>query len=113
MGEQEERCGWKSSCYVCVCWEVVSALNREPQLRFHNDITGEMAESSAGETEVETPPTFQKGGACHQLLKFIHIPWKDTVVWEQECLVSSHSVSRLRHKEWKAVGSSGHKDRHS
>ena len=60
---------------MCVCvGRCVPALNREPQLRFHNDITGEMAESSAGETEVEIPPTFHKGGACHQLLKFIHLP---------------------------------------
>ena len=60
---------------MCVCvGRCVSALHRDPQLRFHNGITGETAESSAGETEMETPSTFQKGGAYHQLLKFIHIP---------------------------------------
>lgn len=42
MGEQEEGCGWKSSC-----WEGESALNRGPQLGFHNDISGGQPEPSA------------------------------------------------------------------
>jgi len=81
---------------MCVCvGRCVSALNREPQLRFHNDITGETAESSAGETEVETPPVFERGGACHQLLRFIHLSQEGTSTQELQCLVS-HSVG---HKE--------------
>lgn len=36
-GEQEEGCGWKSSCWM---GGRGSALNRGPQLGFHNDISG-------------------------------------------------------------------------
>lgn len=44
-GEQKEECGWKSSCWV---WGGRgSALNRGPQLGFHNDISGGQAARSA------------------------------------------------------------------
>lgn len=49
-GEQEEGCGWKSSCWVCgggVGWGRGPALNKGPQLGLHNDISGGRAPSSA------------------------------------------------------------------
>lgn len=45
MGEQEEGCGWKSSCWVC--WGRGPVLNKGPQLGFHNDISGGHAPPSA------------------------------------------------------------------
>ena len=47
MGEQEEGCGWRSSCCVCVLGGGRAVLNRGPQLGFHNDINGGQAEPSA------------------------------------------------------------------
>ena len=46
MREQEEGCAWRSSCCVCARGGR-SALNRGPQLGFHNDINGGQAEPSA------------------------------------------------------------------
>lgn len=49
----------------------------------------------------------EKGGASYQLFRSIHLLREDTTAQELECLVSGHSVFRLRHKEWKAAGSPG------
>ena len=94
---------------VCVLggW---SALNKGPQPGFHNSISGGQAETSAVQTgklrwRLQFP-IFEKGGACHPLLRFIHLPQEGTVAQEPPCLLSSSSGT---HKEGRA-GSPGHTD---
>lgn len=94
------------------------ALNEEPQLRFHNDITGEMEESSAGETEVEIPPTFHREEPAISYRSLFIFPRK--TVWSGSSRSARRAGVHLVSTQyldwdikWKAAGSSGRTDRHS
>lgn len=105
-GEQEEGCGWKSSCWVVGRG---SALNTGPQLGFHNDISGGQAEPSTvqmGKLRRGLLQCLGREGASHQLLRTIHLSHEDTMTWSWNACQWSLSV-QIETQEWKAAGSPG------
>lgn len=101
-GEQEEGCGWKSSCWV---GGRGSALNRGPQLGFHNDISGGQAELSAiqmGKLRRESSSVWE-GRGCPAAVRTTHLPHENTDL-EPEHLISGHSMFKLRHRSGRQLG---------
>lgn len=102
-GGAGRRCGQKSSCWV---GGRGSALNRGPQLGFHNDISGEQAE----------PSDVQMGKLRRGLLQCLRregpfISYSGLFIFprghgdlELERLVTGHSVFRLRHRSGRQLG---------
>ena len=89
---------------LCVCMGGWSALNKGHQLGFHNNISGGQAETSAvhmGKLRWSLQfPIFEKGGACHQLLRFIHLPQEGTMAQELRCLSAVTQWHASRDSGW-------------
>lgn len=86
-----------------------SALNRGPQLGFHNDISGGQAEPSTvqmGKLRRELFQCLRREGASHQQLRAIHLSQKDTRTWSRSAL-SAVTPCLDGTQERKAAGSPG------
>ena len=104
-------CGWGSrrrgvagrAAAVCVG----AALNRGPQLGFHNDISGGQAEPSAvqmGKLRRRPLQSLRREGPAISYSGPFIFPQEGTTAQELECLVSGHSVFRLRHRSRELQG---------
>lgn len=65
------------------------ALEKGPQLGFHNDISGGHMEPSAlqmGKLRRRRLQSLEKGGASHQLFRIIHLPLEDAVARSRRAL---------------------------
>ena len=90
---------------AAVC--VGAALNRGPQLGFHNDISGGQAEPSAvqmGKLRRRPLQSLRREGPAISYSGPFIFPQEGTTAQELECLVSGHSVFRLRHRSRELQG---------
>ncbi|TEA36848.1 hypothetical protein DBR06_SOUSAS310282, partial [Sousa chinensis] len=84
-----------------------AALNRGPQLGLHNDISGGQAEPSAvqmGKLRRRPLQSLRREGPAISYSGSFIFPQEGTTAQELECLVSGHSVFRLRHRSRELPG---------
>lgn len=84
-----------------------AALNRGPQLGLHNDISGGQAEPSAvqmGKLRRRPLQSLRREGPAISYSGSFIFPQQGTTAQELECLVSGHSLFRLRHRSRELPG---------